>query len=89
MVQYKNKFIYFGGCGQFNPKLKIRECTNSIYEYTVSTTNWEKVHPQGDYIEPRRLHKACLVGPKWMLVYGGINSNEEVLSDTAIFNIEK
>ncbi|CAD8190254.1 unnamed protein product [Paramecium octaurelia] len=89
VVQYKNKFIYFGGCGQFNPKLKIRECTNSIYEYTVSTMNWEKVHPQGDYIEPRRQHKACLVGPKWMLVYGGINSNEEVLSDTAIFNIEK
>jgi hypothetical protein len=24
-----------------------------------------------------------------MMVYGGINTNEEVLSDTCIFNIEK
>ena len=30
-----------------------------------------------------------LIGSNWMLIHGGINSNEEVLSDTAVFNIEK
>ncbi|CAK94261.1 unnamed protein product (macronuclear) [Paramecium tetraurelia] len=89
VVQYKNKFIYFGGCGQFNPKLKIRECSNQVFEFTVSNQSWEKLHPQGDYVEPRRQHRACLIGSKWMLIHGGINSNEEVLSDTSIFNIEK
>ncbi|CAD8098633.1 unnamed protein product [Paramecium primaurelia] len=89
VVQYKNKFIYFGGCGQFNPKLKIRECSNQVLEFTVSNLSWEKLHPQGDYVEPRRQHRACLIGSKWMLIQGGINSNEEVLSDTCILNIEK
>ncbi|CAD8180513.1 unnamed protein product [Paramecium octaurelia] len=89
VVQYKNKFIYFGGCGQFNPKLKIRECSNQVFEFTVSNQSWEKLHPQGDYVEPRRQHRACLIGSKWMLIHGGINSNEEVLSDTCILNIEK
>ncbi|CAD8110341.1 unnamed protein product [Paramecium sonneborni] len=89
IVQYKNKFVYFGGCGQFNPKLKIRECSNSVFEYTVSNSYWEKLHPQGDFVEPRRQHRACLIGSKWMMIYGGINQNEEVLSDTCVLNIEK
>lgn len=73
----------------FNSKLKIRECSNNIYEFNLASCVWTKVYPQGDYIEPRRHHKACVIGSKWMLIYGGINSNEEVLSDTAVYNIEK
>lgn len=30
-----------------------------------------------------------MIGSKWMLVHGGINTNEEVLGDLALYNIEK
>jgi len=89
VVQFRNRFIYFGGSGMYNSKLKMRECYNTLYEFNASTSTWEKLMPQGDYIEPRRHHKACNYGSKWMIVYGGISSNEEVLGDSYIFNIEK
>ncbi|CAD8132047.1 unnamed protein product [Paramecium octaurelia] len=89
LISLKNHFILFGGACKFNVKLKIRECFNTIYDYNVTMRFWEKINTQGDYIEPRRHHKACVYGWKWMLIYGGINSNEQVLGDTALYNIEK
>ncbi|CAK67427.1 unnamed protein product (macronuclear) [Paramecium tetraurelia] len=89
VVALRNHFIYFGGSCKFNIKLKVRECFNTVFDYNASTRFWEKINVQGDYIEPRRHHKACIYGWKWMLVYGGVNSSEQVLNDTALYNIEK
>lgn len=73
----------------FNKKIKSRECLNTLYSFNLLTNAWTKLQPIGDYVAPRRNHKVCLYGNKYFLVYGGINANEKVLSDMALFNLEK
>lgn len=45
VVQYKNKALYFGGGGMYNSKLKMRECYNTLYEFTINTSAWDKIYP--------------------------------------------
>lgn len=44
VISIRNHFIYFGGSGKFNTKLKMRECFNTIHDYNASTRYWEKIN---------------------------------------------
>lgn len=41
---------------------------------------WKTISVSGEFIEARRCHNAISIG-KYMLVLGGINTNDDYLSD--------
>lgn len=62
---------------------------DEFYRYDLNTNCWERIDAEGDIPPGREGHTACLVQGKYMVIYGGWGSKEEVLTDTYCFDIEK
>lgn len=77
---YQKGIIIFGGEKKYNSNLRMRECLNDVYSFSIEKSSWSKLNCFGDTMEPRRNHISAVVG-KHMLVYGGVNSHGELLSD--------
>jgi hypothetical protein len=60
----------------YNRRVKHRETFNELYKFDLISKIWSLVNTTGDYISPRRHHKVCLYSSKWMLLHGGVDSNE-------------
>ena len=88
-VTYRKSYvILFGGMGTYNSHYKTRECLNSCILYTTTSNSLRSIKISNEEIvEPRRQHSACIIG-KHMLVYGGINTKKEYLSDLKILNLK-
>ena len=77
---YQNRVIIFGGEKKYNTHLRLRECLNDVYSFSTDSQTWSRMRCFGDLMEPRRNHTAAIVGDH-MLVYGGITTYGEFLSD--------
>lgn len=80
--------ILFGGMGTYNSHYKTRECLNSCVLYTATNNTLRNIKISNEVIvEPRRQHSACIIG-KFMLVYGGVNTKKEYLSDLRVLDLK-
>ena len=73
-VSFQNKLFIFGGCFQYNPHRKVRECTNQVLELDINTCNIEVVNTKGISIGSRKNHTAAAYKDS-MIVYGGQTEN--------------
>jgi N-acetylneuraminic acid mutarotase len=65
-----------------------RKC-NSVYKYEFTSTRWSKLFDGGEAgPSPRSGHSACLFQSN-MVVFGGIDNNQNRLNDTWFFNLTK
>ena len=73
--------ILFGGMGKYNESSKCRECFNTLALLDLDRHSFKNLSIKNEnIIEARRCHSAILFGSN-MLVFGGINSSKDYLSD--------
>lgn len=86
-LEFNSSIILFGGGTNFNTQHKLRECLNGVKVFSPSSCSWSYIKTQGTYIATRKYHCAAIVG-KHMFVHGGLNQKNNLLSDTALLNLE-
>lgn len=89
-VLYKNRFVVtFGGMGVYDVSRKSRLCFNTVSLLDLSnyTTRQMRMHNE-DTVESRRSHSAILMS-KNMLVFGGMNSKKQYLSDLLYLDLKE
>lgn len=79
--------VFFGGGTLFNKKTKRRDVFNDVYFYNWSNAAWNHMRDMGTKPVARRNHKAVPYGKKYMLIFGGIDLNDKILSDIALYNL--
>lgn len=87
---YKNRFIItFGGMGCYDVSRKCRSCFNtvSLLDLSNNTNRQMKMHNE-DNIEARRSHAVVLMS-KNMVVFGGMNSKKQYLSDLVYLDLKE
>lgn len=87
-VKYEGNIIVFGGGTHYDHKHKLRECLSGVHVFYIDTCFWQYMKTQGTYLPARKYHSACVVGCH-MLVYGGMNQKNNMLSDAAVLNLKK
>jgi hypothetical protein len=85
-VVYKKKVWIFGG-EKYDKVTRERYPLNDVKVFDPADMAFSWVSSIGEYIPARRNHAACVIG-KWMLVHGGVNSEEVMLGDLWLFNLE-
>lgn len=83
---WENKIVFVGGSKMYSNDAKRRECLNDILIFNPYNLEWSKVHAEGSAFEPRRYHCTCIIG-KHLLVYGGINWQQNYLADVMAINL--
>ena len=89
MVPYKNYLCIYGGTsdtgGLVNRAYRPVHC--EIFFYDLMTNKWQEVVPKNlNRVESsRRNHCGAILGD-WLIVYGGLNTCANYLSDCQAFN---
>lgn len=86
-VCFRNSLVVFGGSGEYNPMLKLRNCFNRVHLYDTISNRWKTAETVGQPPSVRRNH-ACAVVGSTMLVYGGMDEVGNVLDDLYALNLE-
>ncbi len=86
-VSYQDKLFIFGGCFQYNPSRKVRECTNQVLEFDLNTGTIEVVKAKGISIGSRKNHTAAAYKGS-MVVYGGQTENGMLTQDLIVFHMD-
>lgn len=77
---WEDMLIIIGGSKYYNKLTCRRDCMNDILIYNPVESQWTELQCSGLTFEHRRYHSACMVG-RYLLVYGGINSYDNYLSN--------
>ena len=91
MVPYKNYLCIYGGTsdtgGLVNRAYRPVHC--EIFFYDLMTNKWQEVVPKNlNRVESsRRNHCGAILGD-WLIVYGGLNTCANYLSDCQAFNFQ-
>ena len=91
MVPYKNYLCVYGGTsdtgGLVNRAYRPVHC--EIFLYDLLKNKWEEIVPRNlNRVESsRRNHCGAILGD-WLIVYGGLNTCANYLSDCQAFNFE-
>ena len=86
-VCFRNSLVVFGGSGEYNPMLKLRNCFNRVHLYDTVSNRWRTAETVGQPPAVRRNHACTLVG-NTMLVYGGMDEIGNALDDLHALNLE-
>ena len=79
-INYNNEMIIFGGSGSGN-KL------NDIWSFNFNDKRWNKVETIGDKPCARDGHLCSVIDNNYMMIYSGLNSNDEVISSTNLLDL--
>eukprot|EP01004_Peranema_trichophorum_P007041 NODE_5835_length_962_cov_2.013111_g5251_i0.p1 GENE.NODE_5835_length_962_cov_2.013111_g5251_i0~~NODE_5835_length_962_cov_2.013111_g5251_i0.p1 ORF type:complete len:316 (-),score=53.93 NODE_5835_length_962_cov_2.013111_g5251_i0:15-932(-) len=83
MAVYKREIIVFGGVIEY---VGNRQTSSQLLSYNVDTKEWKALEPNGDYKPPARHQHSATVLNSEMYVIGGINNNNNPLSDFFVYN---
>ena len=86
-VCFRNSLVVFGGSGDYNPMLKLRNCFNRVHLYDTVSNRWRTAETVGQPPSVRRNHACAIVG-NTMLVYGGMDEIGNVLDDLYALNLD-
>ena len=75
-------YVYGGSDG-------VSKRNDEFYRFDLNSSTWEVINAEGDVPPGREGHIAHVLQGKYMVVYGGWGMNEELLTDTYCFDIEK
>jgi Galactose oxidase, central domain len=87
LVPYKGKIVLYGGESQHSQNLGIRRCSHKVFYLSVKKKKWQHYSGEGERPEPRRHHAASYIG-KFMLIYGGMTQQGQILSDLFLFDMK-
>ena len=76
-----NDMIVFGGngnCGKLN----------DLWNFNFSDKKWSKINATGNPPSPRDGHLTSLIYDKYMVIYAGLNDEDNVIHDIFLFDIE-
>ena len=79
-ITYNNEMIIFGGSGSGN-KL------NDIWSFNFIDKRWTKVETLGDNPCARDGHLSSVINNNYMMIYSGLNSNDEVICNTYLLDL--
>ena len=79
-ITYNNEMIIFGGSGSGN-KL------NDIWSFNFIDKRWTKVDTLGDNPCARDGHLSSIINNNYMMIYSGLNSNDEVICNTYLLDL--
>ncbi len=82
MIQINNEIICFGGSSGLGKKLK------DFWSFNLDTRKWSKMSAMGETPSPRDGHCCGVLYNKYIFIYGGIDEDDNSLSDINIFDIE-
>ena len=88
VCEYKQNLYIFGGGTDFNSTHKLRECINGVKQFQIEKSQLVNLKSNGSYITTRKQHCSAIIG-KHMFIHGGFNQKNNLLDDSAIFNVEK
>lgn len=80
---FGNDVYIYGGSDGISGK------NDEFYRYDLNTNSWERIDAEGEIPPGREGHTACILQGKYMVIYGGWGSNEDVLTDTYCYDLEK
>lgn len=85
-VVFNQDIIIFGGEDEFDINTKQKYISRDTIVYNPQRNVWRFLICKGDDIAARRNHAAVMVG-KQMVVFGGINQQQEFLCDFLVLDI--
>jgi N-acetylneuraminic acid mutarotase len=86
-VTYKHYLVVYGGSGTFDNALKTRYCFPRVFMLNTNERIWETAMTKGEHPVPRRFHGASVIGHT-MVIFGGQDSNGNLLNDVSCFDLE-
>lgn len=60
--------------------VQTRTVCNDLWKFHTNKNEWNKCVPSGIYVPPRKSHAVCMIG-KYMIVNGGIDSDQKMSND--------
>ena len=81
IVYKENDMIIFGGNGN-NGKL------NDLWNFNFLDKKWTKITGEGKPPSPRDGHLTSLIYDKYMVIYAGLNDEDNVIHDIYLFDVE-
>lgn len=81
-VLFEESVYIYGGSGG------ISKQSDEFYRFELATNRWKRITAEGNRPPGREGHTACIVHDKYMVVYGGWESNQDVLTDTYVYDFE-
>ncbi len=81
VIYNDSDMIIFGGNGSTG-KL------NDLWNFNFNDKKWSRITSEGQIPSPRDGHLSILIKKKYMVIYAGLNDNDEVIHEIHIFNVE-
>jgi len=75
------EFWIFGGRGADD------ELLNTLYYFDMDEESWSSPQCLGAAPEPREHHAACFVAERYLVIYGGLNEEGDVIDSTSVYDV--
>ena len=86
-VAYRNKIVLYGGSRAPSKSQAHRRFPHKLYIYSCEAARWNRYPGKGSVPVSRRNHAGAVIG-RYLVVYGGINSEAKTLGDLCLLDLK-
>ena len=82
-VLIENDVYIFGGSGS-----TIKQ-NDEFHKFNINTRSWKRIAAEGTQPRGRESHTATVLYGKYMVIYGGLESHQDAVTNTYVYDLEK